>query len=240
MTWLWGLVGVALAGATWFVLQLMSSRGSVALIQGIETKQIADLGPGLVEVEGKVRIEGEAPLRSPLTLTPCVGWQLVIQEWLVHSSLEEGGRITTSRDLRRDSKWTEFLLDDGTGRVLVDAPRSEVFLLEDHLHRPSDEPERFAATLRQYGLEQTPEDPSAEPNIIRESLLADGDRVYVLGRHRDGRMELGPEGLLVVSDRDEKLLLRHHLRRARDAGQMALLLTLIGLALAAWLLFGKT
>lgn len=51
-----------------------------------------------------------APLRAPLTDRPCVGYELRISEHRNDETIE----------LVHEVRWAPFLLDDGTGRALID------------------------------------------------------------------------------------------------------------------------
>jgi hypothetical protein len=73
---------------------------------------------GVGRLRGIARPIGE-PLIAPLSGRPCVGYEA----WVVDSPREEGAE---SVELFREVRWAPFILDDGTGRALIDLPGGPV------------------------------------------------------------------------------------------------------------------
>lgn len=177
------LAQAALLGALWRLdsLPIRVAALSLATILGLwawlaamrrhraiadtPTSRIASAAQGYVELVGQGRPLPDAPLLSPMTSLPCLWYRYTLyrrvnDRW----EYEEQGRS----DL-------EFLLDDGSGRCLVDPAGAEV--LSSHV-------ETREAGDRRY----------------TEHLLSEGDRLYLLGQFAstsasheglDARQDLG-------------------------------------------------
>ena len=110
-----GVVLIALGALLLFesVRRLRESR----IVAHASRSSIGRLSPGLVRVSG--RAEGDDPLVSPITGSPCFYYESLAQER--HGS-EDYERWST---LRRDNGRRDFYLNDGAGRVLVQLERAE-------------------------------------------------------------------------------------------------------------------
>jgi hypothetical protein len=69
---------------------------------------------GFVEVHGKA--QGEQPIPSPVSHTPCFAYKVEIEEWKTSSRSRSGGW----HHYRTDVDGMKFYLADGSGKVLVD------------------------------------------------------------------------------------------------------------------------
>ena len=76
---------------------------------------------GLVQIRGEAR--GEQTLLSPVTRTPCYLFKVVVEQW--HRDSEGGGEW---KHLATDIQHVKFDLDDGSGKVLVEANHAELDL----------------------------------------------------------------------------------------------------------------
>lgn len=141
-----GLAGASSIGLIAWLMALRRRRS----ITDTPTSRIATAAQGFVELQGSGRLFGEQPLLSPLTGLPCLWYRFVVEE----------------RD--RDNKWrtvqtgisdVSFILDDGSGELLVDPEGAEVITR----HR-----ERWQRGNRRY----------------TEWKLIAGDDVYALGSFR--------------------------------------------------------
>lgn len=141
------------------------------------TSRIASAAQGYVELIGQGRPLPDAPLLSPMTNLPCLWYRYTLYKRVNDSwEYEEEGRS----DL-------EFLLDDGSGRCLVDPAGAEV--LSSHV-------ETREAGDRRY----------------TEHLLLEGDRLYILGQFIS--TSASHEGLDARQDLDDLL---HEWKRDPDA-----------------------
>jgi len=83
---------------------------------------IRSIAMGLVEVHGKA--QGEQLVTSPVTKTPCFFYKVDIERWKTDSK----GRGSW-RDYKTDINGVTFYLQDGTGKVLVNAHGAELDLI---------------------------------------------------------------------------------------------------------------
>lgn len=78
---------------------------------------IRSIPMGLVHVHGKAT--GEQPIPSPVSHTPCFFYKVDIERW------EHQGKSSGWRHYKTDTDGSKFYLDDGSGKVLVDAHSAE-------------------------------------------------------------------------------------------------------------------
>lgn len=138
------------------------ARGSVAKLVAMlrtETQPVADIGPGLVEVEGRVVPAGES-VEGKMT-----GEEAVVTEY--RRSQDEPGQDDTTPDIpipqqlvptNMNRGAVPFFVEDETGRVLVDAANASLSLRSDAREHST------ARDTRQV-----------------EARLEPGDEVYVIG-----------------------------------------------------------
>jgi hypothetical protein len=81
---------------------------------------IRSIPMGLVQVHG--RATGEKPITSPVSHTPCFFYKVEIERW------ESRGKSSGWRNYKTDTDGAKFYLDDGSGKVLVDAHGAELDL----------------------------------------------------------------------------------------------------------------
>jgi len=87
------------------------------VVAHISETPVSKLGIGTVRVFG--RIEGDNPLISPLTGSPCFYYESHAEK------CHESGEGENWSTIRRDTARRDFQLNDGTGRVLVQLDRAE-------------------------------------------------------------------------------------------------------------------
>jgi len=133
------------SGAAWLAILAIIAALSALLwwagyrraraVADTATSRIASAHQGYVELMGKARPFGEAPLLSPHSRTPCVWYRFLVEE-------------------RRDNKWhtrgerrsdDPFRLQDGTGTALIDPTRAEV--ITDHRRRWVEKDLRYTEWL---------------------------------------------------------------------------------------------
>ena len=83
---------------------------------------IRSISMGLVHVHGKAG--GEETVTSPISDTPCLYYQIVVEKWI--TGARGGGSWT---DYRTDSKGVRFNLEDASGKTAVDLQGAEVKLV---------------------------------------------------------------------------------------------------------------
>jgi len=140
----WGILGVL----TIFVFALVDSIRRnllVSQIENLSTSKVRSVAVGLAELAGRA-----VPFAADAEARP------IIRSWL-----KRGARGYSSQ-----TRIDKFYLDDGTGRILVDATGAKV----------GSEADTFSVALHQVKLRQQEGD-----HGLMESRLMPGDRVFVLG-----------------------------------------------------------
>jgi len=90
-------------------------------IENIPTSTVRGLAMGLVELIGRAGKRGV--LRSPITESECVFYRFKVERY--ESSGRSGRWVTVAKG---DSSFSQFWIDDGTGRILV-SPEGAEFII---------------------------------------------------------------------------------------------------------------
>ncbi len=129
------MLGLAAATAYSFWIAVKSWRKTRTL-EETPTSRSRSAALGYVELGGRAVLPPEAATRGPLTGIPCAWWRYRIEER--HTS----GRSRSWRTTQSGTSDSVFLLDDGTGRCLVDPRGAEVFPSDrDVWYGPTDWPQ---------------------------------------------------------------------------------------------------
>lgn len=129
--WLGVLAAIALTSTALWAANFRRARA----VSDTPTSRIGSAHQGYVELVGRARPFGEAPLLSPHSRTPCVWYRFRVEE-------------------RHDNKWrtrgegrsdASFRLEDGSGTVLIDPERAEV--VTDHTRRWVERDMRYTEWL---------------------------------------------------------------------------------------------
>ncbi len=128
----------------------------------------------LVRLTGTLRLVGP-PLIAPLSGRGCAGY---------HAQIEEDS--PRARVLGTETRFSDFVLDDGTGSALVSMESPQVDVTMDHVWRANlldaearFDVERFLAST----LDSAKLSAAAKAHLVyREGALTDGERVTVFGR----------------------------------------------------------
>ncbi len=112
-----GLAGVA-AYSFWYAFKAWRAN---RVIGDTPASRVRSAAQGYVELVGQGLITEKTPNKAPLTSRPCTWWRYTIEE---RGSMGRSRRWATI-----DSGTSEvpFILDDGTGRCLVDPRGADVF-----------------------------------------------------------------------------------------------------------------
>ena len=109
------------AGLIWFFKGFRVYREYRVLLDTPEMP-IRSIAMGLVEIHGKAKTE--QTVSSPVTKTPCCFYKVDIERWVRDKN---GGHWSHAAT---DAGGVKFHLEDGSGRVLVDAQGAEYDLLQ--------------------------------------------------------------------------------------------------------------
>lgn len=110
-------VAAALLAAAGFVAGFVCLRRG-RLMEDMPTSRIRAAAQGYVEFEGQARLMDGPQILSPLTGFPCAWWRFRIEQ--KETYYEDGRRHTRWRTIRSGTSDDAFLIDDGTGRCVVD------------------------------------------------------------------------------------------------------------------------
>lgn len=198
--------GVALIGIVAGFTFLLRSR----LIENTPTSRLRSAAQGYIEVEGRARLLDGPPILCPLTMARCIWWRYKVERKETDTDSDGKTRttwVTVDQGVSDDS----FLLDDGTGRCVVD---------------PTDANVIPTVKRRWYGRGRRPDvGPEAGKGFWRamfcnyrytEELIQTGNPVYALGAFRT--QAGGPEPFDEKADLTELLSKWKH-----DRKMMALL-----------------
>lgn len=193
------------------------------LIRDTATETVHAAAVGRTELEGKVKSAGM------LLAQPFTDGDAVYAHYQVQEEREDSDGDTSWTTLDQDTWVTEFYLDDGTGKILVDPEVSAKYEISDKhtstftVPEGSTEPGPIAEFLRQ----ETDVDPASHrKRRYTQAVIPPGETVYVLGgaevqADAEGREEKslvirrdGGSDRFVISDMTEERLTTTLSRRA--------------------------
>lgn len=173
---------VALMGAGMGLAAYLSPAGRAKrAMRAARLRRISDVADGeVVKLRGRLRYL-KPPVRAPITSRPCAAWHVVV--------VDANRRNDALVDER---EWVEFLLEDDTGRAVVDAVSPKfLIVLDAHLRSGLwEEPLGRARSFLEARGESTKGLFFNRELRYREGVLEEGEEVSVLGV---GRWEPDPE-----------------------------------------------
>jgi hypothetical protein len=239
-----------LIGSTVFVLGVVSLSIAVANADWYRAITLPVSETGYVR-EGPVQVAGEArpvdaPLIGPVSDEPCLAYAVTVKErrWLPNSH----GSSSTQAPIAIDSDATRFVVDDGTGPVLVDPAAADVrparlstVARDVTLDVDGDEspPKHVRETFDDLGI-----GPSGNDRRYREDHIQPGETVHVVGSCRSvahgyerNRVitEAGDAPAFVVASGDTEAVSASVRRSVRGAAGIGCALAVSGAMLTLWL-----
>ncbi len=196
-------------------------------IRNTETTPIGDVRRGCCEIKGKI-VALAPTLRSPLSGTPCVFYDVAIIHGMRNRWFSRGGPVI------QDKSHEPFGIQDETGVAVIDLKNAKYALNLDHKRRitrakPADK--AFASLLKHYNLSDDVEKADQAGVICYETFLEEGDDLYVLGYvnrfDNDRPVFTSGEHSILISDKSEKKLLHHTLLYATLYLLLSLLVILL-------------
>lgn len=196
----------------WYFSEDAVTRRALRARRRVDIAAVAD--GATVKIGGTVSCaDGVEPLVAPLSGRPCVAWVVVVEE------REQAGKTSHWHEVVRDVLAQRFMLDDGTGRAVVEAQRPAVALHRDgHFQSGTfnDASPRLEAFLERYGLKSTGMLGFNKQMRYYEGVIEAGERASAYGT---ARLEPDPEGgggagyrtaamrVVLVEPEDESMLL---------------------------------
>jgi E3 Ubiquitin ligase len=166
---LWGIAGIWLGVSLFFRGFPLLKRKR--LIENTPTSTVRGASLGAVEVSGKV--VGPYTLISPLSELDCFYYHAVARGC--------SGEDDRNTEVREETLYTPFFLDDGTGRMMVDPRGAEMALppSAEEDYSPSTSIGLTRHFLDRHGLS------SSDPAHLEEYCIREGDQLFVLGTLRE-------------------------------------------------------
>jgi hypothetical protein len=172
------------------------------LMVSTETSQISNLHSGPVEVFGKAEASGNT-LLSPWGNEKCIYYEFHVE--IVVSD----GESSKWETYVKDKKFVPFLINDNTGRVIVNPNTIEFDLHKDHVFKSSlfkEAPSELQQLLKTRYGKKTKGKIFNKTMRFTESTIHPYEKVYVFGnasKQEDGWVLNDGEMPLIVSDKGE-------------------------------------
>jgi hypothetical protein len=183
------------------------------LIVRTPTSRIGDLRPGFAEAKGRLVAPGET-LVSPMTRKKCLYYHFRVEQRRTVDSKRQW--VTVVDDLKANP----CQVDDGTGCAFVALEDAEVHLERDALKKSgmfnSAPPELERVLAEKYGESSKGRFLNRRMRYF-ETVLEEGDELYVLGRvmwRDEGPAFVDGNPVFVVSDQGETRVAARYLWRA--------------------------
>lgn len=171
---IFGAAGAAGLAAWWFSPYQKTLRA----LRAAPRVRVADAQEGqLVRIVGTLRAHRET-LVSPLAARTCAHFDVLVEERV------KSGKNSSWRTLFREHDSRDFVVEDESGRVIVDTGGLEVALVQDHHQRSGtfeDASPELEALLARNGHTSTGFFGMNRTLRYREGVLEPGERVSVLG-----------------------------------------------------------
>ena len=235
---------ITILGIGLFFWALISFRKK-RLIENIPTSKIRSIAMGLVEIFGEVVPSIDNILKSPFTQKDCVYYNYKIDE------LRSTGKSAHWVTIKKGWNYVYFYLKDDTGKVLVDPLDAKIDIATDNVFKsslgkdPSD-------TVKQF-LQR--ENVNFEGSLFKinktmrytECFIQPKDKLYIMGTAadnpfvKDSSVIDGIEDIIIkkgkhdkfyyISDKNEKMILKHLNRIVICGFLFGSLLIILGLVL---------
>lgn len=132
----WLLVAGLAAAAAYSFWYAFKAWAKNRAIEDTPTSRVRSAAQGYVELCGHGQPPSNAECKGPLTGLPCTWWRYKIEE------RRSSGRSRSWITVQGDTSAVPFVLDDGTGKCLIDPRGAEVYpSASDVWYGPTDWPE---------------------------------------------------------------------------------------------------
>ena len=209
------------------------------LIENMPTSKIRSIALGLVEVYGKV-VKHKKTLMAPLSGKECVYCRLSITEW------RRGRKRSYPHELRAKEKGVLFNIDDGTGKILIDARGANLENLTRKLDIDISDETDLSSTILDYckmnKIELLHKNGSKKRIEIKETYIPVGQNLYIMGiakKHKTDNSKSIQQDYIIgyqyrqkifyISDKSEKNILKNSVHNNRIMIFGGIVLSVIGL-----------
>ena len=209
------------------------------LIENMPTSKIRSIALGLVEVYGKV-VKHKKTLMAPLSGKECVYCRLSITEW------RRGRKRSYPHELRAKEKGVLFNIDDGTGKILIDARGANLENLTRKLDIDISDETDLSSTILDYckmnEIELFHKNGSKKRIEIKETYIPLGKDLYIMGianKHKSDNSEPMQQKYIIgyqyrqkifyISDKSETDILKNSAHNNRIMIFGGIVLSVIGL-----------
>jgi hypothetical protein len=120
----WIVVALAIAATVVAFWYAWRNWRRARLIEDAPTAKIRSAPQGYVELEGEGRLMDGEPIIAPLTNHPCLWYRYTIERKDTYHT--KHGTQTKWTTIRQETSDNLFLLDDGSGRCVIDADGAEI------------------------------------------------------------------------------------------------------------------
>jgi hypothetical protein len=177
----------AISYFAWYFSASAATRRELRARKRVDIGSVAD--GATVKISGTAaHVKGLEPLTAPLSGRPCVCWEVVVEEQVRTS------KSSSWREIVRDQRAQRFVIEDGTGRALVEARTPTIALHQDDSYRSgtfNDATPELEAFLERYDLSSTGTLGFNKQLRYCEGVIEAGERVSAFGR---ARLEPDPDG----------------------------------------------
>ena len=209
------------------------------LIENMPTSKIRSIALGLVEVYGKV-VKHKETLTAPLSGKECVYCRFSITEW------RRGRKRSYPHELIAKEKGVLFNVDDGTGKVLIDARGANLENLTRKLDIDILDETSLSSTILDYckinKIELFHKNGSRKRIEIKETYIPLEQNLYVMGianKHNTDNSGLIHQEYIIgyqyrqkifyISDKSETDILKNSVYNNRVMVFGGIILSVIGL-----------
>jgi len=166
-----------------FPVWLYISRETIKKIIKIQRTQTTLINAlpseGLVEVSG---MAGQKNLETPINKSPCVFWQLEVQEFITeeHWSHKGGYSVDTSwKTVYIKTSNEPFEINDDSGYIFIQPEHADI-ILDNHKYI-CDLDTQALNTLQKMGIKTTNIDGTKKDLVVYERIISPEKRVHVIG-----------------------------------------------------------
>ena len=132
-----------------YAFYLMVRRHRISrLLENTPTSKIRSAAQGYVELNGKAQLMDGSLITSPISGRACVWFRYIIEKQVTHRD-SKGNTTTSWQVIKRQTSDELFLIEDETGRCIIDPDDAEVVTTDKRIWYKHDfmQPRRYTEEL---------------------------------------------------------------------------------------------